>query len=118
MWPPAGSRSTGGLGLVKARLDAKARGEDVGVPYALPALRWEWNRAKATVAPWWRENSKEAYSAGLDGLARALKNYFESRAGKRAGPRVGFPRFRKKARRQSVRFTTGPIRVDDRTHVV
>jgi putative transposase len=108
-----------GLGLVKARLDAKTRGEDVGVPYALPALRREWNRAKATVAPWWRENSKEAYSAGLDGLARALKNYFESRAGKRAGPRVGFPRFRKKARRrQSVRFTTGPIRVDDRTHVV
>jgi putative transposase len=107
-----------GLALMKARLDAKGRGEDVRIPYTLPALRREWNRAKGTAAPWWRENSKEAYSAGLDGLARALKNYFESRAGKRAGRRVGFPRFCKKARRQSVRFTTGAIRITDRTHVV
>jgi putative transposase len=39
--------------------------------------------------------------------------------GKRNGRRVGFPRFRKKnGARQSVRFTTGAIRVDDRTHVV
>jgi putative transposase len=107
-----------GLALVKERLDAKARGEDLRVPYTLPALRREWNRAKATVAPWWRENSKEAYSAGLDGLASALRTYFESRAGKRAGRPVGFPSFRKKVRRQSVGFTTGAIRVDDRTHIV
>ncbi len=107
-----------GLALVKARLDAKARGEDARVPYTLPALRREWNRVKDTVAPWWRENSKEAYSAGLDGLARALQNYFESRARKRAGRRVGFPRFCKKARRQSVRFTTGAIHISDRTHIV
>ena len=108
-----------GLALVKARLDAKAGGQDVGIPYTLPALRREWNRAKVTVAPWWQENSKEAYSAGLDGLARALKNYFESRAGKSAGRRVGFPRYCKKARRrQSVRFTTGAIRITDRTHIV
>ncbi len=108
-----------GLTLVKSRLDAKARGADVLVPYTLPALRQEWNRTKATVAPWWRENSKEAYAAGFDGLARALKNYFESRAGKRAGRRVGFPAYCKKARRrQSVRFTTGAIRINDRTHVV
>ncbi len=106
-----------GLALVKARLDAKARGKDVHVPYMLPALRREWNRVKDTVAPWWRENSKEAYSAGLDGLARALKNYFESRAGKRAGTRVGFPKLRKKVSRQSVRFTTGAIRVTDRTDI-
>ncbi len=108
-----------GLALVKSNLEAKARGEDVDVPYTLPALRRRWNRAKAAVAPWWQENSKEAYSAGLDGLARALKTYFESRAGKRAGPRVGFPRFRKKTRgRQSVRFNTGAIRIHDRTHIV
>src|SRR3989442_3628242 len=107
-----------GLALVKARLDAKAGGQDVGIPYTLPALRREWNRAKVTVAPWWPENSKEAYSAGLDGLARALKNCFESRAGKRAGRRVGLPRSRKKARRQSVRFPTGAIRISDRTHLV
>ncbi len=108
-----------GLALVKARADARGRGEDVDIPYTLPALRRAWNRAKVHVAPWWRENSKEAYSSGLDGLARALENHRDSKVGNRKGRRVGFPRFRKKnGDRQSVRFTTGAIRVDDRTHVV
>jgi putative transposase len=108
-----------GLALVKARLDARARGEDVAVPWTLPALRREWNRAKATVAPWWRENSKEAYASGLAGLAAALRNWSDSRKGRRKGRRMGFPRFRKKGRdRESVGFTTGAIRVDDQSHVV
>ncbi|QBS37307.1 transposase [Thermaerobacter sp. FW80] len=108
-----------GLALVKERLEARARGEDVEVPWTLPALRREWNRQKHLVAPWWRENSKEAYSSGLDGLARALQNWSKSRKGERKGRRVGFPRFRKKGRgRESVRFTTGAIRVDDKSHVV
>jgi putative transposase len=109
-----------GLALVKQRLEARAAGEDVRVPWTLPALRREWNRAKAEVAPWWAENSKEAYSSGLDGLARALKNWAASRTGTRAGPRVGFPRFKRKGHaRSSCRFTTGPIRVEpDRHHVV
>jgi len=108
-----------GLALVKQRLDARARGEAVDVPWTLPALRREWNSAKDSVAPWWRENSKEAYSSGLDGLARALRNWSDSRRGKRKGRRIGFPGFRKKGRgRESVRFTTGSIRVDDNNHVV
>src|SRR5713101_2274573 len=52
-----------GLALVKARLDARARGDDVEVPYTLPALRRQWNQVKETAAPWWREHSKEAYSS-------------------------------------------------------
>jgi putative transposase len=108
-----------GLALVKQRLDARARGEDVEVPWTLRGLRREWNQAKETVAPWWRENSKEAYSSGLAGLADALKNWSDSRKGRRNGRRVGFPRYRKKGRgRESVRFTTGAIRVDDKSHVV
>jgi putative transposase len=108
-----------GLALVKERLEARKRGEDVEVPWRLPALRREWNRAKETVAPWWQENSKEAYSSGLAGLAAALKNWADSRRGRRRGRRMGFPRFRKKGRgRESVSFTTGAIRVDDKSHVV
>ncbi len=108
-----------GLALVKARLDAKARGEQGQVPWTRAALRKAWNREKDRVAPWWGEHSKEAYSAGFESLANALKNYFASRAGTRRGRRVGFPSFRKKGRgRQSTRFTTGAIRVADRTHVV
>lgn len=108
-----------GLALVKERLDARARGENVAVPWTLPALRREWNQAKATIAPWWPNNSKEAYSSGLAGLAAALKNWSDSRRGRRKGRRMGFPRFRKKGRgRESVSFTTGAIRVDDQNHVV
>jgi putative transposase len=108
-----------GLRLVEARLQQRRAGEDVEVPWTLPALRREWNRAKGQVAPWWTENSKEAYSSGLDGLARALKNWADSRAGRRKGRVVEFPRRKKKGRaRDSCRFTTGQIKVlPDRMHI-
>jgi putative transposase len=48
-----------GLALVKARLEERAAGREVEVPWSLPALRREWNAAKGQVAPWWAENSKE-----------------------------------------------------------
>ncbi len=78
------------------------------MPWTLPALRLAWNVAKHQVAPWWVECSKEAFSAGLDQLARGLKNVSDSREGKRKGRRVGFPRFKKRGRaRDSFRYTTG-----------
>jgi len=72
------------------------------------------------VAPWWRESSKEAYNSGLDALARALKNWADSKAGRRKGRRVSFPHRKARHRtRPSCRFTTGAIRVEpDRHHVV
>jgi putative transposase len=108
-----------GLALVKARLDQRHGDPSVQVLWTLPDLRREWNRAKDQAAPWWAENSKEAYSSGLDGLARALKNWSDSRRGCRKGRSVGFPRFKKKGRsRDSCRFTTGAIKVlPDRKHV-
>jgi putative transposase len=117
------------LAKVKAVLDQRAAERSYGIAddqltpalgWSLPALRRAWNAAKADVAPWWAECSKEAYNTGLDALARALKNWSDSRSGKRAGRRVGFPRF--KSRRRStptVRYTTGTVRVEpDRMHVV
>ncbi|GGM53636.1 transposase [Micromonospora sonchi] len=90
------------------------------IGWSLPALRKAWNAHKEQVAPWWRECSKEAFNTGLDALARALKNWSDSRTGKRAGRPVGFPRFKSRRRSvPSVRFTTGTIRVEpDRKHVV
>ena len=108
-----------GLALVKDRMDARQAGDEVDVPWTLPRLRREWNLAKSDVAPWWEENSKEAYSSGLDSLARAFKNYWDSSNGQRKGARVGFPRFKKRGRApDTCRFTTGAIRVEpDRHHV-
>jgi putative transposase len=109
-----------GLDVVKQRLDQRAAGDEVGLPWTLPALRREWNRAKEQVAPWWRENSKEAYNSGLDALARGLANWADSKAGRRKGTRVGFPQRKTKHRtRPTCRLTTGAIRVEpDRHHVV
>jgi putative transposase len=108
-----------GLELVTSRLDQRRAGQDLQVPWTLPELRWEWNRAKHRVAPWWAENSKEAYNSGLDALARALRNWSASRNGLRKGRPVGFPRRKKKRHaRVACRFTTGAIRVlPDRKHI-
>jgi putative transposase len=82
-------------------------------------LRKRWNRVKSEIAPWWAECSKEAYSNGIADAVAALKNWHASRTGGRQGPRMGFPRFRKKGR-DPVRctYTTGALRVDDVRHVV
>lgn len=112
-----------GLALVKANLDQREAERSYGLTdndltpsldWSLYALRKAWNQAKLRVAPWWNECSKEAYSTGLDQLARALRNWSASRSGKRKGRRVGFPRFRsKRAAPASCRFTTGAIRLED-----
>ncbi|MDQ2790628.1 MAG: hypothetical protein M3Y73_13315 [Actinomycetota bacterium] len=53
-----------------------------------------WNQAKSQRAPWWADNSKEAYSSGLANLATTLSNWSKSKAGAPAGRRVAFPRFK------------------------
>src|SRR6202035_2720674 len=87
--------------------------------WSLYSLRKDWNAAKDTVAPWWRECSKEAFSTGLDQLARALKNWGDSHNGKRKGKRAGFPRFKSRRKaRLSVRWTTGSFRCEARHAVL
>ncbi|MEO3922419.1 IS607 family element RNA-guided endonuclease TnpB [Micromonosporaceae bacterium B7E4] len=117
------------LARVKAVMDQRNAERAYRVPdelltpslsWSLAGLRQAWNAVKAEVAPWWGEVSKEAFNTGLDALARGLKNWADSRSGKRAGRPVGFPRFKSRRRTTpSVRFTTGAIRVEpDRMHVV
>ncbi|MGV9378049.1 helix-turn-helix domain-containing protein [Nonomuraea sp. NPDC003707] len=63
-----------GLALVKTALDQREAEKTYGiskellteVPWSLPTLRRAWNTAKGTIAPWWADNSKEAYNSGLD----------------------------------------------------
>ena len=102
------------LGQVKADLDAKKQDpRHEPVPWSLAALRKKWNEVKGEVAPWWAENSKECYSAGIADLVEALSNWKASEAGERKGKKVGFPRF--KSRRQDqgrVRFSTGAMRFE------
>src|ERR671919_1275950 len=99
-----------GLALVKERLDALARGEDVRVPRSYKALCSEFkgDAVKDELAPWRSEVPVGSYQAGLEMLGRALQNFSQ---GRRAGRRVGFPRFRAKGRcRESVIFQRPRIR--------
>ena len=115
------------LSQVKAVSDQRYAEKSYGIPETelTPyfssshySLRKYWNTQKEEVAPWWGENSKEAYSDGARRVSLALKNFFDSRSGKRAGPAVGFPKFKKRSDSGSVRFGTGIIRVEsDRHHV-
>jgi len=115
------------LGLVKAVMGQRSAERSYGIAEAdlTPALGWslaglrkKWNECKDEVAPWWADNSKEAYNTGLDALARALEAWSKSGKGERAGKAAGFPRFKSARSRRSVRFTTGTLRAEaDRRHV-
>jgi putative transposase len=109
-----------GLARVKADIDArKIDPAHVSIGWTLADLRKQWNRDKDTIAPWWADNSKEAYSSGLADLAHGLHNWKTSRGGTRKGRKVGFPRFTS-ARRDPgrVRFTTGAMRVEADRHTI
>ena len=93
-----------GLALVKERLDERAAGAGVSVPWSYRQLCSEFkgDAIKEELAPWRREVVTGSYQAGLEQLGRALQNFSE---GRRAGRRVGFPRFRAKGRcKESVIF--------------
>ncbi len=111
---------------LKADLDRYQRtGQPTDRP-SLPGLRKRWNQVKDTECVdrdsgevWWPEISKEAFADGIKAAVDGYWNWQQSRTGRRAGKRVGFPRFAKKGRdRDRVTFTTGAIRVEpDRRHV-
>ena len=102
------------LHQVKVLLEARSSDATVDVPWSYYSLRRWWNSAKDALAPWWAENSKEAYNSGLEALAAGLKNFSSSRKGKRKGQRVNFPRFKTRQRaRKSFQYTTGSFGVAD-----
>ncbi|MGH3863097.1 IS607 family element RNA-guided endonuclease TnpB [Actinokineospora sp.] len=115
-----------GLALIKANLGQREAEKSYGVAdaeltssvqWSAYSLRKLWNQAKDAVAPWWAENSKEAYSSGLANLATALGNWNASKTHKRKGAKVKFPRFKGKRAGLSCRFTTGAFGLVDRRHV-
>ena len=102
-----------GLGLVKERLDERAAGADVSVPWSYKALCSEFAKVKDQVAPWRREVVCGSQQAGLEQLGRALQNFS---AGRRAGRHVGFPRFRARGKCKETVIFQRP-RVRDSRHV-
>jgi len=83
------------------------------------SLRRRWNTAKTEAAPWWAENSKESYANGIADAVAALRNWQDSRMGKRDGPAMRFPRRKKKNKdRPRCTYTTGALRVEGSRTIV
>ncbi|KKJ00600.1 transposase, partial [Prochlorothrix hollandica PCC 9006 = CALU 1027] len=59
---------------------------------------------KTAEREWLADVSVVPLQQSVQDLGAAFKNFFESRSGKRKGPKVGFPRFKKKLNQQSARF--------------
>ena len=103
--------------------EAFSAGEQAGeydnAVWSAYSLRKRWNQVKNETAPWWAENSKESYAGGIAGAVTALKNWHDSKTGKRQGPRVRFPRFKRKTKdRLRCTYTTGALRVEGSRTVV
>ena len=87
------------LAHIKAALDVGEKPE-----WSFLSIRKRWNADKDALAVgedgviWWAENSKEAYSSGIEALAKGLSNWSKSRKGDRKGRRVGFPKFKSKSK--------------------
>ncbi|MCP2283931.1 putative transposase [Promicromonospora umidemergens] len=67
-------------------------------------------RVEATGLVWRDQVSAQVFEEGAVDLGRALKAWNESRTGARTGPRVGFPRFKKK------NPTGGSFRIRNKPH--
>ncbi|MFE1595551.1 IS607 family element RNA-guided endonuclease TnpB [Nocardia sp. NPDC058705] len=116
-----------GLAMVRAILAQREAERSYGVPtedltphvgWSAYELRKRWNEAKSAAAPWWPENSKEAYASGLANLSTALSRWARGRG--TGTNRVNrFPKFKSKRSRQSCRFSTGAFGLvaTDRRHV-
>lgn len=103
------------VGYVSENWDAIKKGTETEyVDNSAYSLRKALNAVKDDTAPWWGDNSKEAFATGTANAAKAFKNWNASRQGNRKGKKVGFPKFKKKSLTNdgAVRFTTGVIRLE------
>ena len=109
---------------IHTRIEEKERGvsEDELTPFAFKTSAYDminyWNHTKRECAPWWPEVSK---NIGEDAARRAhdsIKNWLDSKSGKRKGKRVGFPRFHKRRYHESCTFWAEPLRVNPDRHSV
>lgn len=91
--------------LVAAGVDRKAAAQCAPKVPTKPDIQKALNQAKGDdrtgregVCPWWHTVSTYAFQSALADADTAWKNWLDSLTGKRAGRRVGRPRFKKKHR--------------------
>lgn len=82
--------------------------------YGVMAIKKDFNAIKAEKFPWVYEVAKDVAEGAFTNLARAFKNYYDSKSSRRQVARIGFPRFKsRKNKRQSFRLNNDKIGVAD-----
>ena len=77
----------------------------------LPTLRKLFNQEKDLIAPWWRENGKNAYDTGITNAVNAFERYFQ-KLGKKPKYKV-----KRALDKESISFSTNMRQLeDDRKH--
>lgn len=91
----------------------RRKAEQPDQAYGVMAVKKKFNALKAEQFPWVYEAAKDGAEGAFASLAAAFKNYYDSKNGKRQGPKAGFPRFKsKKRKRQSFRLNNDKIAVE------
>jgi putative transposase len=102
------------LAEVRARMDQRARGERVDVPWSYHGLCSVLDAGwRAERAPWQAGLPCGTYMAGFEALGAALRSFTEAR---KVGRTAGFPKFKRKGRDRESMFFQRP-RVLDARHV-
>ncbi len=77
------------------------------------ALRRQLNAIKQEQFPWMLEVTKCAPQEAIINLGIAFKNWFSSLNGKRKGPKLGAPKFKKKFQHDSFKVSAGTFAVEN-----
>ncbi|MCX6050779.1 MAG: RNA-guided endonuclease TnpB family protein [Chloroflexi bacterium] len=90
-------------------------GKSVGIEDFGPAeIKRQINTFKEEQFPWMYDVAKDVFEGAIQDLGAALSNYFEYKAGKRKGAKVGFPKFKtKKNKKQSFRLNNDKFSVEN-----
>lgn len=103
------------LARVKVIIGQRAAERTYGIPddQLTPAMAWNkesletyWKATRNELYPWFIESkmSSRVPKMACESLAKALKNWADSKSGKRKGKKVGFPKF--KRRKDGASFKT------------
>jgi putative transposase len=81
--------------------------------YGMMAAKNDFNAIKKEQFAWVYEVAKDVAEGAFRDAATALKNYFDSKSGKRKGAKVGFPKYKsRKNQKQSFRLNNDKFYVD------
>ena len=100
-----------GLARWQAQYEAHLKDPSLPLPNEA-ALRRELNAIKRTEFPWMMEVTKCAPQEAIRALGVAYKNGFQSLSGKRKGPKLKAPTFKRKGQRDSFQIHGNVIAVD------